>query len=407
MITLKGKYNTADVLVSNVADIESSCIDQIKNILNSEYSKDSNIAIMPDTHAGKGCVIGFTQTIKDKVIPDLVGVDIGCGMLVVKIPQWLAKDIFSKESVFENIDKIVYENIPMGIKNRYKRHPFSELINLENLVAFSDTQLNKEIFLYAIGSLGGSNHFMEWDKDSIGNYYLVIHTGSRNLGKKVCDYHQKLVNTTKKDEELKLLISNLKKQGRDKEIGDQIKNFKMENRSYISYLEGKQMEDYLNDMKIVQKFADLNRKAIADTLLSNMGLKFSDFDSFSTVHNYIDMEDMILRKGAISLKKDERAIIPMNMAFGSLIVVGKGNPLYNYSGPHGAGRKMSRSSAKENISLQQFRDSMKNVYSSSIALSTIDESPMAYKNPEQIIENLGEVCSIDKVIKPVYNIKAK
>lgn len=410
MIEINGKYNTAKVLVSDINDIEKSCYEQIVKLLDQPFSKGSNIAIMPDTHAGAGCVIGFTQTITDKVVPNLVGVDISCGMLVLKISKDFHFDL-------KNLDKICREKIPMGMEHRKEKHKFCNNVDLSNLI----TPINKEKELLALSSCGSGNHFLELDVDDEGNYYIVIHSGSRHLGKEVCMYWQNkaieknLYGEKSLKQQKAELIEKLKSEHRENEIQTEIEAFnkkmlkvKPDVPKELSYLEGKDLEGYLNDMKICQDFAHWNRKAMMEEIIIALNIKKKYvLDEFETLHNYIDLDKRIVRKGAISLEKDEIAIIPINMSYGSLIVKGKGNPDYNFSGPHGAGRLMSRAEARERLKMEDFKSSMKGIYTTSVCVDTIDEAPMAYKKPQNIIDNIGDLCEIKKIIKPIWNIKAK
>lgn len=394
MIELKGKYNTANVYTDNV---EHEAISQIIELCNQEFCKDSKIRIMPDTHAGAGCTIGTTMTIRDKVVPNLVGVDIGCGMEVIKLTE--------KEINFQELDNVIREYVPSGFNIRAKEHKYSKSIEYENLKCRN--QLNLERAKLSVGTLGGGNHFIEVDNDQEGNLYLVIHSGSRYLGKQVAEYYQNLgyKRLTELGTEKKRIVKELKAAGREKDIQAEISKIKTPKGSKsLAFVSGSDFENYLNDMKIVQEYAALNRKAIADEILNRMGLNISG--QFTTIHNYIDLENMILRKGAIAALKGQKVIIPMNMRDGSLICIGKGNPEWNYSAPHGAGRLMSRSKAKELIALADFENSMKGVWTTSVNCSTIDESPMAYKPMDEIIKNIADTVEIIDIIKPVYNFKA-
>ncbi len=366
MIELKGKYNTAKVFADAA---EQSALTQITHLLNQEFLAGSKIRVMPDTHAGVGCTIGTTMTITDKIVPNLVGVDIGCGMETV-----LLRD---KRVELAQLDKAIHQYIPAGFNIRATPHYFSEEIDLTELRCARHVDLNRAVL--SIGTLGGGNHFIELDKDENGRLYLVVHSGSRNLGKQVCDYYQNAA---------------AERLGRTGSGADRV----------LAYLEGSLMGDYLHDMGVVQRYADWNRKAIVKELEKRVKLKIAE--QFTTIHNYIDLDSMILRKGAISAQTGERVLIPMNMRDGSLICIGKGNEDWNYSAPHGAGRLMSRSAAKEHITLSQYEKAMKGVYSSTVNRSTIDESPFAYKPMEEIVANIGETAEIVTAIKPVYNFKA-
>lgn len=394
MIEIKGKYNVAKVFTDN---LESKAAGQILELCNQEFVKDSVIRIMPDTHAGAGCTIGTTMTIQDKIVPNLVGVDIGCGMETIKLDD--------KEIDLEKLDKVIHRFIPAGFEVRKRQHNYSKKINFEKLVC--KKHVNIERAKLSIGTLGGGNHFIEVNKDENGCLYLVIHSGSRHLGKQVAEYYQNLgyKEMVKNNKHIKQIIQDLKSQGREKEIEEEmqkLKNTKI-NKS-LAYVEGKNFTDYLNDMKIVQYFAVLNRKAIMDEIVSKMNIDIKE--QFTTIHNYIDIENMILRKGAISAQKDERVLIPINMRDGSLICLGKGNKDWNYSAPHGAGRLMSRRQAKKSITLEEFKKTMKGIYSSTVNKSTLDECALAYKPMDEIIRNIKEAVEIIHIIKPIYNFKA-
>lgn len=549
MIELKGKYNSCKVFTDNV---DSETISQLTNLLNQEFISDSQIRIMSDTHAGKGCVIGTTMTLHDKVVPNLVGVDIGCFTGDTKV--WLSsghyeiiKDLVGKSFIVDSFDEeqkcFVYSRA-VALKTRenaslvsvtYKSkitnnittvrctpdHKFlvstdkscsyldvnwveaKDLVNGMRLVAEDDyvyvdavTELLEKEDVYcltvegthnfvldggvivhncgmraikladksvdlpnldsvvhkyvpagfnihetaiaksgvadikapidvekaykSLGTLGGGNHFIELDKDKDGNFWLVIHTGSRHLGIEVCDYYQNLAyenlklkeHNGKTIQELsRELVAEYTKVGRKKEISKALTKLRSDYKAThvnvpfeLAYLEGQAMQDYLHDMKLAQEHAQINRETIAGQILKHA--KLTEIESFDTIHNYIDVDNMILRKGSISAQAGEKVIIPMNMRDGSLICVGKGNPDWNYSAPHGAGRIMSRSKAKDSVSMQEYRDSMQGIYSTCVDRSTIDESPMVYKPIDEIMENIKDTVDIVDVIKPVYNFKA-
>ncbi len=406
MFEIIGKYGTAKVYATTVED---ECVSQIYGFMNSPVVEGCNIAIMPDTHAGKGASIGFTQMINKenpRVNPNMVGVDIGCGMLVLKISAEAGKIFFNKPGL-EKFDKIMHTKVPSGMAHRKTLHKFAkDFTEIKNLIA--DADYDKELF--AMGSLGGGNHFVEIDIDEKGDYYIVIHSGSRHLGIAVAKYWEnKAVEYHKNNSKLKNdLINKLKREGREKDIQAEIAKIPTVIVSKgLSYLEGADVDGYLHDMKICQEFARLNREAMLDVLIEEMGIKKRHIlDKFCTIHNYIDIENGILRKGAISLQKDESAIIPINMEYGSLIVTGKGNPDWNFSGPHGAGRLMSRSKAKETLKMEDFKNAMKDIYTTSVCVSTIDEAPMAYKSADEILENIKENAEVISIIKPLYNFKA-
>ena len=394
MIELQGKYNTAKVFADNV---EKEAIAQIINLLNQEFVQGSTIRIMPDTHAGAGCTIGTTMTITDKIVPNLVGVDIGCGMETVVLENEHVK--------LQKLDKVIHEHIPAGFSTRYTAHDLLGEIDLSALRAVKHVNMSRAEL--SLGTLGGGNHFIELDKDDGGRLYLVVHSGSRNLGKQVAEYYQKAAvrDLADKSKEVNALIAELKRQGRDTEIQTELKKLGVRKvDKNLAFTEGALFDDYLHDMAIVQRYATLNRLAIVREIVKRM--KFKVAEQFTTIHNYIDLESMILRKGAISAKAGERVLIPINMRDGSLICIGKGNPDWNYSAPHGAGRLMSRSAAKASITLTQFEKAMEGIYSSTVNKSTIDEAPFAYKPMEEIIANIGETVDIVKTIKPLYNFKA-
>ena len=372
MIELQGKYNTAKVFTDN---IEQEAISQIINLLNQEFVQGSQIRIMPDTHAGAGCTIGTTMTITDKVVPNLVGLDIGCGMETV-----ILRDTHVE---LQQLDKVIHEHIPAGFSIRRKPHMFMEEVDLNELRCSNQVNLNRAEL--SLGTLGGGNHFIELDKDDDGRLWLVVHSGSRNLGKQVAEYYQKAA------------AKNLEK-----------KRIKVDKN--LAFAEGQMFDDYIHDMVITQRYAELNRKAIVREIVKQM--KFKVEDSFTTIHNYIEtspsqgLDTRILRKGAISAKAGERVLIPINMRDGSLICIGRGNPDWNYSAPHGAGRRMSRSAAKGSITLSQFKESMEGIYSSTLNKSTIDEAPFAYKPMDEITANIADTAEIIQIIKPLYNFKA-
>ncbi len=397
IMKIKGMYNSAEIYTDN---IEDSAIDQIKTMCDYEPLKDSKIRIMPDVHAGAGCTIGTTMTIKDKVVPNMVGVDIGCGMELVQIKE--------REIDFKLLDNHIKRNVPSGKKVRKTPHPYIEQINLDDLKC--KEHLDLERAKLSIGSLGGGNHFIEVDKDDEGNLYIVIHSGSRHLGKEVAEYYQEEAYRRlrdKIDNKISNFIEELKNTGKTNLISESIKKMRGEYNELskdLAYVENELFDDYINDMKIVQKFAVYNRQAMMDVILT--GMKFTVVDGFTCIHNYIDTDNMILRKGAVSAQKGEKILIPINMRDGSLICVGKGNPDWNYSAPHGAGRLMSRRNAIKQFTVKQFMDEMKGIYSSSISINTLDESPMAYKRIDDIVANIEPTAEITKRIVPVYNFKA-
>lgn len=404
MIELKGKYNSCKIFTDNVED---SVISQLMNLLNQESIKDSKIRIMSDAHSGKGCVIGTTMTLTDKVIPNLVGVDVGCGVEVVKLKE--------KRIDLPKLDSVIRKYVPSGFN--IHDNPVCETSPIDNLRCAKYVDLDKA--MKSLGTLGGGNHFIEVDKDLDGNLYLVVHTGSRHLGIEVCNYYQNLGYERLKQRASggslsdlsKKLISKLKSEGRDKEISKELLKLKIEYKNThievpqaLAYVEGSDFEDYIHDMKLAQDHADLNRRTIIKQIIKNM--KLHVIDEFSTIHNYIDCDKMILRKGAVSAKLGKKLIIPMNMRDGALICVGKGNSDWNYSAPHGAGRLMSRSRAKDSISMSEYQSSMQGIYTTSVSRDTIDESPMVYKPMQEIRSNIQDTVEVLDIIKPIYNFKA-
>ena len=400
MFKLQGKYNSAKVFTDNA---EPSAITQIGHLLDQEFVSDSKIRIMPDTHAGAGCTIGTTMTITDKLVPNLVGVDIGCGMETVLLSD--------KRLELTQLDKTIHQYIPAGCKIRRTRHQFSDEIDLYELRCAKHVDIDRA--LHSIGTLGGGNHFIELDADEDGRLYLVVHSGSRNLGKQVCEYYQNLAADDRVEKlglsksQIKDAIDELKREGRFSEVAALTDNLKEQRKGVdrvLAYLEGDAFDDYLHDMSIIQRYASLNRKAIVKELEKKLNLKIEE--QFETIHNYIDLDSMILRKGAISARAGERALIPMNMRDGSLICVGKGNDDWNCSAPHGAGRIMSRSQAKSSITLSQYEKAMEGIFSSTVDRSTIDEAPFAYKPMKEIVANIGDTVDIIRTIKPLYNFKS-
>lgn len=359
---------------------------QILELCNQEFVKDSIIRIMPDTHAGAGCTIGTTMTVKDKIVPNLVGVDIGCGMETVKLKQ--------KEVDLKRLDRYIHEKIPAGFNIRKSPHPYIERTDLDRLVSLKHVDLNRARL--SVGTLGGGNHFIELNKDSAGSLYLVVHSGSRHLGKQVAEHYQEMAYRERLAESRHALEKK-------KHKGSPVIKPGSINKA-LAYLEGKSCNNYLADMFIVQQYAVQNRNAIVDEILSGLALEAED--RFTTIHNYIDPERMILRKGAVSALEGERLLIPINMSDGSLLCVGKGNRDWNWSAPHGAGRLMSRKKAKEFITMEQFEKSMRGIYSTTVNRSTLDECALAYKPMEEIIKNIRDTVEIIDTLKPLYNFKA-
>lgn len=389
------KTNTGKEVKVFAETFEYEAYEQVKKLANYEAYENSVIRIMPDSHAGKGCTVGTTMTITDKVTPNLVGVDIGCGMLTIEL-----KD---KYIDCEKLDRVIRTKVPNGFNVHEKQ---KATFNFENLICAKQVDLERA--LLSIGSLGGGNHFIEVDYSEKNNkYYLIIHSGSRKLGGDVCKYYQDLAfqnaNEMKKIKED--LITRLKADGRMKDIESEIKKLKKPTADKeLAHLSGDYFRSYMNDMEIVQRFAMLNRKAMASIIIKEMG--FQEESRFETIHNYIDFKRMILRKGAVSAELGEKLLIPINMRDGSLICIGKGNEDWNYSAPHGAGRLMSRSRAKEMLSMDEFVNSMNGIFTTSVSLATLDEAPQAYKSMEEIRSVITDTVDIIDTIKPIYNFKA-
>ncbi len=398
MIELKGKYNQAKIFTDVV---DEASVAQVLLLLNQEFVSGSRIRLMPDIHAGAGCTIGTTMTITDKVVPNLVGVDIGCGMETVRVKE--------KHMELQKLDKLIYEKIPSGFQVREKTHRCFEEIDLQELYCYK--YINSHRAEKSLGTLGGGNHFIEANRDEDGNLYLVVHSGSRHLGLEVANYYQEegyrsLNGTSEKD--VDGLVASLKAQGREREIQKQITALKKTIQTNIpralAYVSGELFGQYIHDMKIVQRYAELNRQAMMDEMVK--GMKLHVEEQFTTIHNYIDTDAMILRKGAVSARKGEKLLIPINMRDGSLLCTGKGNEDWNQSAPHGAGRLMSRSAAKESFTVSEFKNQMQGIYTTSVGKDTLDECPMAYKGMEDIVKNISDTAEIDRIIKPIYNFKA-
>ena len=398
MLEVKGKYNEAKIFTDVV---DEASISQVLLLLNQEFSAGSRIRMMPDIHAGAGCTIGTTMTITDKVVPNLVGVDIGCGMETVKIKE--------KHLELQKLDKVVYQKIPSGFCVREKTHRYFDRIDLMELHCWP--YINHDRAEKSLGTLGGGNHFIEVDKDNSGNIYIVIHSGSRHLGLEVAGYYQeegyKQLNTPDKAE-TEALIAQLRAQGKEKQIQKSLRALKRTKKTGIpktlAYVSGELFKQYIHDMKIVQTYAELNRQAMMDDLIKEM--KLHVVEQFTTVHNYIDTEAMILRKGAVSAKRGEKLLIPINMRDGSLICTGKGNDDWNQSAPHGAGRLMSRAAAKQSFTVSEFKKQMSGIYTTSVNQGTLDECPMAYKQMDDIVNNISDTAEIQEIIRPIYNFKA-
>ena len=398
MIEIKGRYNEAKIFTDVV---DSASIAQVQELCNQEFTTGSRIRLMPDIHAGAGCTIGTTMTIQDKAVPNLVGVDIGCGMETIRIRE--------SHIELQKLDKLIHQKIPSGFSIREKAHKYLNDIDLLELYCAKYIDIPRAE--KSIGTLGGGNHFIEVDQDEEGNIYVVVHSGSRHLGVEVAKYYQeegyKVLNHTD-DASLELLVAKMKAEGREKEIQKEIKRVKNLKQTNIprplAYVSGELFEQYIHDMKIVQQFAMLNRQAMMDDIVK--GMKLHVEEQFTTIHNYIDTEQMILLKGAVSAKAGEQLLIPINMRDGSLICIGKGNEDWNYSAPHGAGRLMSRGEAKQSFTVSEFKKQMSEVYTTSVSKATLDECPMAYKDMQDILDNIGPTAEVVKIIRPIYNFKA-
>ena len=398
MFEIKGKINTA---ICYAKVVEDDAIEQIRRMCDYEFTKDSKIRIMPDVHAGKGCTIGTTMTVTDKVVPNIVGVDIGCGMYTVNLGKG--------DIDFVKLDEAAHF-IPSGMNIWEGRQ---EKFDLQELRCYRSLK-NTKWLEKSLGTLGGGNHFIEVDRASDGTNYLVIHTGSRNLGKQVAEIYQQLAVDLNKGKETYFqerdeIIRTYKEQGRRKEIEKALKEISWNAREAtmpedLCFLYGQYFEDYMHDVEICQRFARRNREKIAEILLDRTGL--TGTDGFHTIHNYIDVEEMILRKGAIAAHTGEKVLIPINMRDGSVLAIGKGNPEWNYSAPHGAGRIMSRTKAKNELNLDEYKKVMAGVYTTSVNAATLDEAPMAYKSLDDIIDVIRESVDVIEVMKPIYNFKA-
>ena len=360
-----GKYCTAKIFTD---EVENSAIGQLTTLCNQLFTEGCIIRVMPDVHAGKGSTIGTTMTYLDKVCPFIVGMDISCGVLVVKLRE--------KRIDLPKLDSVIHNNIPTGSNLRKKTHKFARDSKIDELVAYCGDYINGQL---AIGTLGSGNHFISIEKDEEDNLYLLIHTGSRNVGKRVCEWYQEKA------------YKNLKKQQIEEPIYE------------LCFVYGEMLDNYLHDMEILEEYSHLNRTAIADVILSEM--KLHEMESFETLHNYVDLEHKIIRKGAVSAQEGEQLVIPINMKDGSLICVGKGNKEWSYSAPHGAGRLMNRKESEQSFTLSQYKNEMKGIYSTTICKETLDESPMSYKPIESILDNISDTVDVIKHIKPIYNFK--
>ena len=398
MLEVTGKHNQAKIFTDVV---DQASIAQVIELCNQEFAAGSRIRLMPDIHAGAGCTIGTTMTITDKVVPNLVGVDIGCGMETARIRE--------DHIELQKLDKLIYAKIPSGFAVRPAVHRYAGQIDLEELYCAKHIQMLRAE--KSIGTLGGGNHFIEVDRDDEGRLYVIVHSGSRRLGLEVATYYQeegyKVLNRTD-EASLEQLIAEMKAAGRQKEIQKELKRRKSQKLAGIprqlAYVSGALFDQYIHDMKIVQRFAELNRQAMMDEIVK--GMKLHVEEQFTTIHNYIDTDAMILRKGAVSAKAGEQILVPINMRDGSLLCVGKGNEDWNCSAPHGAGRLMSRGEAKQTFTVSEFKKQMDGIYTTSVGRATLDECPMAYKGMEDILENIGPTVEVTRIIRPVYNFKA-
>ena len=398
MLEIKGKVNTA---ICYAKVIEDEAIQQIRRMCDYSFTEGSRIRIMPDVHAGAGCTIGTTMTVHDKAVPNVVGVDIGCGMYTVRLAE--------REIDLERLDAAAHY-IPSGMSVWEGRQERFDLTGLRSYRVLKDTRRLER----SLGTLGGGNHFIEVDTASDGTKYLVIHSGSRNLGKQVAEHYQRLAIDLSKGKEEYLakrdaLIAEYKAAGRKSEIQQALKELKWNAKESeipddLCFVYGQYLADYLFDVEICQQFARRSRELIAEILMQRSGL--SALDAFHTIHNYIDTKEMILRKGAIAAHEGEKVLIPINMRDGSVLAIGKGNPEWNYSAPHGAGRIMSRTAAKANLDMEEYRREMAGVYTTSVSEGTIDEAPMAYKSLEDIIDVISDSVDVIEVLKPIHNFKA-
>ena len=398
MIEIKGAFNSA---ICYTDSLEEFAAEQIKSVCDRPEFEGCRLRIMPDVHAGKGCTIGTTMTIKDKIVPGMVGVDIGCGMETVELAE--------REVDLAALDALIHTQIPCGREVRDAPHPLSAELDLTELRCAEHVNLDRA--RRSIGTLGGGNHFIEVDRSEDGQLFLIIHSGSRHLGIEVAEYYQEEGRRALwggAQHQIAQVIADLKAQGRFREIQSTLLELRKEHAIQIpkelAYVEGKLFEDYLHDMKLTQRFAVLNRQAMTNVILEGMG--FTEADRFTTIHNYIDTDSMILRKGSVSAKKGEKLLIPINMRDGSLICVGKGNEEWNCSAPHGAGRLMSRKQAFRELSMEEYQEEMSGIFSTCVLPGTLDESPMAYKSMGEIVRQIGPTAEIVERIKPIYNFKA-
>lgn len=395
MIEINGRFTNAKIFAQTALQ---TAVDQIQELTDQAFMAGTKVRIMPDYHAGKGCVIGTTIQLQDRVVPNLVGIDVGCGVFVAQL------DVPTVD--FAQLDAIIRTYVPSGQDIHKEVSPSRHFVEFEGK-QFRASGLKDDYTNLSLGTLGGGNHFIELAKDEDDQHYLLIHTGSRYVGAKVANWHQKRAYENLRREDLTEKIEAMKQQGRQQEIQSMIQAYKEQTPFVpkdLSYLEGEAFHDYIHDMKIAQQFARMNRWTIAETIAKQMDWHFTD--TFDTIHNYIDTETMTLRKGAVRANKDEKLVIPMNMRDGSLICIGKGNAEWNYSAPHGAGRMFSRRAAKKALNMADFKDTMQGIWTTSVNEETLDEAPMAYKPMTEITSAIGETVDIVKVIKPVYNFKA-
>lgn len=395
MIEINGRFTNAKIFAQTALQ---TAVDQIQELTDQAFMAGTKVRIMPDYHAGKGCVIGTTIQLQDRVVPNLVGIDVGCGVFVAQL------DVPTVD--FAQLDAIIRTYVPSGQDIHKEVSPSRHFVEFEGK-QFRASGFKDDYTNLSLGTLGGGNHFIELAKDEDDQHYLLIHTGSRYVGAKVANWHQKRAYENLRREDLTEKIEAMKQQGRQQEIQSMIQAYKEQTPFVpkdLSYLEGEAFHDYIHDMKIAQQFARMNRWTIAETIAKQMDWHFTD--TFDTIHNYIDTETMTLRKGAVRANKDEKLVIPMNMRDGSLICIGKGNAEWNYSAPHGAGRMFSRRAAKKALNMADFKDTMQGIWTTSVNEETLDEAPMAYKPMSEITSAIGETVDIVKVIKPVYNFKA-
>jgi RNA-splicing ligase RtcB len=398
MIEITGTHNTA---ICYTGELEPAAEAQIKTVCDRAEFSDCKIRIMPDVHAGMGCTIGTTMTITDKIVPGMVGVDIGCGMETVKLAE--------RELDFATLDKLIRRKIPCGREIRDKEHALNSEIDLTALRCVDEVNIVRA--RRSIGTLGGGNHFIEAARNENGELYLVVHSGSRHIGNEVAKWYQDEAYRTLSGGSKKQIaetIAALKTVGREREISETVKRLKKAETDSIpkdlAYVSGELFDDYVHDMKIIQQFAVLNRQAMTEVILQ--GMRLTEVERFTTIHNYIDTDSMILRKGAVSAKHGERLLIPINMRDGSLICIGKGNDDWNQSAPHGAGRLMSRTTAFKTLSMDEYADQMNGIFTTSVNKETLDESPMAYKPIDEIISHISPTAEIIERIRSVYNFKA-